>query len=131
MQTGVRTGVIEELKKFFDEHPDFKGIQAFNCPSAAPDYQETVYKGGEFIINYCEDWGYIDILGISQDELDVLDELGLTNHRPWEDDDDEEEDDQSKKDASPEMRMLLFYYICNNIILFLHRIQEHQYQLSM
>ena len=61
---------IEKLKRFLQEN--YPNVQSFNSRNLVGDYMKTVYNEDGIVVDYCEDWDYIEIFGLSQDEIDSL-----------------------------------------------------------
>jgi len=61
---------FEDLKKFLKEK--YQGMQAFNSRNLVGDDMTTVYEKDGITVDECHFWGYIEILGISDDEFHSL-----------------------------------------------------------
>lgn len=60
--------VIEFLKERF---PD--GIQMFSTRGWMGDTLGTIYNENGITIDYCGDWNYIEIFGLTEDEFKTID----------------------------------------------------------
>lgn len=60
--------VIEFLKERF---PD--GIQMFSTRGWMGDASGTIYNENGITIDYCGDWNYIKIFGLTEDEFKTID----------------------------------------------------------
>jgi hypothetical protein len=47
-------------------------MQVFNCPSLIGDYSETVYEEDGIEVLVCDYYGYVEILGISDEEFKAI-----------------------------------------------------------
>ena len=61
---------IEKLKKFLQEN--YPNIQAFNSNNVSGDFMINVYDEDEIEVDYCDDWEYIEIFGLTDKEFDKL-----------------------------------------------------------
>lgn len=48
------------------------GIQMFNCRNIAGDEMETIFQSRDVSIDYCEDYDYIEIFGLSESEFQMI-----------------------------------------------------------
>ena len=55
--------IVDFLNARFPE-----GIQAFDTPNVVGDPVTEIYDFQGVYINYCEWWGYIDVIGLNKDE---------------------------------------------------------------
>lgn len=65
-----------ERVKFVLIATHLKGIQAFNCRNVVGDFMKTLYKDDEIQIDYCPGYQYIEVFGVSDEELEALAEEG-------------------------------------------------------
>ena len=63
--------VIDFLKK---EFPD--GIQMFSTRNVIGDYLYPIYEKDDVSIEYCSNWYYVEIFGLTRDEWDILTQCG-------------------------------------------------------
>lgn len=61
---------LEKLKKFLQENHPY--AQVFNTRNIAGDYMVTVYCADDIQVDYCADWEYIEIFGLTEEEFDSL-----------------------------------------------------------
>lgn len=59
--------IKEFLKEYFDE--DELPIQAFDTRNVIGDSMRTIYNENGIIIDYCYDWDYIEIFGLSKKDF--------------------------------------------------------------
>ncbi len=48
----------------------FSGIQVFNTRNTVGDFMTTIYNDGKVQIDYCSQWGYLEIFGLNLDDYD-------------------------------------------------------------
>lgn len=60
---------IEKLIKFLKEKFE-SGIQMFDTPSLVNDYRIPIYVDDDITVLYAPGWDYIEIYGISDEELE-------------------------------------------------------------
>lgn len=66
---------INKIEKFLDEN-DLKGWQAFDSRNIVGDEMETIYQEDGVTIDICRFYGYLEIFGLSFEELNILAEDG-------------------------------------------------------
>lgn len=59
--------VEEFLKEYFNE--DELPIQAFDTRNLVGDSMRTIYNENGITIDYCYDWDYIEIFGLSEKDF--------------------------------------------------------------
>lgn len=59
--------VEEFLKEYFDE--DELPISAFDTRNLVGDSMRTIYNENGIIIDYCYDWHYLEIFGLSKKDF--------------------------------------------------------------
>lgn len=66
---------MDELQKFLDERFP-KGIQMFNTRNIVGDNMVPLYRNVEagIKVDYCPEWEYIEIFGLTDKQFQVLDE---------------------------------------------------------
>lgn len=65
---------MDNLQKFLDERfPE--GIQMFNTRNIVDDPMVTIYRDedNDITVDYCEDWEYIEIFGLTEAGFKALD----------------------------------------------------------
>ena len=62
-----RDNIVDFLNARFPE-----GVQAFDTPNVVGDPIVEIYDFQGVIINYCEWWDYIDIIGITKEEYQYI-----------------------------------------------------------
>ena len=60
--------LIEFLKKKFPN-----GIQMFDTRNFVGDQMFTIYNEDGFVVDYCYEYGYIEVFGLSDEEFNILD----------------------------------------------------------
>ena len=60
---------MDELKRFLQ---DYKGTQVFNTRNLVGDSMETIYKQNKIQVDYCKDYDYLEIFGLTQEEFKSL-----------------------------------------------------------
>lgn len=72
MKVKLRTRAerIKDLKAFLQER--YRGCQAFNCRNTACDHMETIYIDGDITVDFCSQFGYIEIFGLTDREYNDL-----------------------------------------------------------
>ena len=60
--------LIEFLKKEFPN-----GIQMFNTRNLVGDQMRTIYNEDGFVVDYCYEYGYIEVFGLSDEAFNRLD----------------------------------------------------------
>ena len=66
---------INKLKRFLQEN--YPNIQAFDTRNIVGDSMETVYDEDGIIVDYCPDYEYIEIFGLTDVEFeDLIDNYG-------------------------------------------------------
>lgn len=64
---------LEKLNKFLDEYIfDDDSFQVFATRNVVGDKTETIYEEDGITVEYCRDWGYIEILGLTDEEWESL-----------------------------------------------------------
>lgn len=61
---------IDKLKKFLQEN--YPNEQAFNTKNVLGDSMRTVYNEDGIIVDYCYDYVYIEIFGLTDKEFENL-----------------------------------------------------------
>lgn len=61
---------IDKLKKFLQEN--YPNEQAFNTRNLLADNMGTVYDEDGIIVDYCYDYSYIEIFGLTDKEFENL-----------------------------------------------------------
>lgn len=61
---------IDKLKIFLQEN--YPNEQAFNTRNIIGDYMETVYDEDGIVVDYCYDYDYIEIFGLTDEEFEDL-----------------------------------------------------------
>lgn len=61
---------IDKLKKFLQEN--YPNEQAFNTRNFLGDNMETVYDEDGIVVDYCYDYEYIEIFGLTDVEFENL-----------------------------------------------------------
>ena len=59
--------IVDFLKKTFPE-----GIQAFDTPNVVGDPVVEIYDFQGVVINWCQWWDYVDIIGITKEEYQYI-----------------------------------------------------------
>lgn len=67
---------IDKLKIFLQEN--YPNEQAFNTRNWIGDNMETVYDEDGIIVDYCYNYGYIEIFGLTDEEFEDL--INNTGH---------------------------------------------------
>ena len=66
-----RDKIIQHIVNFLMvEFPD--GIQMFNSRNIVGDEMETIFQSRDVSIDYCEDYDYIEIFGLSEPEFQMV-----------------------------------------------------------
>ena len=60
--------LIEFLKKKFPN-----GIQMFDTRNFVGDQMFTIYNEDGFVVDYCYEYEYIEVFGLSDEEFNILD----------------------------------------------------------
>ena len=60
---------MDELKRFLQ---DYKGKQVFNTRNLVGDRMITIYNKNGIQVDYCEDYDYLEIFGLTQEEFNSL-----------------------------------------------------------
>lgn len=60
---------MENLKRFLQ---GYKGTQIFNTRNVVGDSMKTIYKQNNIQVDYCEDYDYLEIFGLTQKEFNSL-----------------------------------------------------------
>lgn len=60
---------MKELKRFLQ---DYKGTQVFNTRNLDGDNMKNIYNQDGIEVDYCEDYDYLEIFGLSQKEFNSL-----------------------------------------------------------
>ena len=60
---------MDELKRFLQ---NYKGTQVFNTRNLVGDSMETIYKQNNIQVDYCKDYDYLEIFGLTQKEFNSL-----------------------------------------------------------
>lgn len=66
---------LEKLNKFLDEYifdSDGDAVEVFATRNVVGDKTETIYEEDGITVEYCRDWGYIEILGLTDEEWKSL-----------------------------------------------------------
>jgi len=64
--------IVKEVTEFL--HKNYPYTQAFNTRNIAGDDMETVYDKNGITVDYCANWNYIEVFGLTTDEFrDVMD----------------------------------------------------------
>ena len=64
---------LNKLKEFLENN--YPNIQAFNTRNLVGDDMITVYDEDGITVDYCEEWDYIEIFGLTNEEFrSLLDE---------------------------------------------------------
>lgn len=68
------TAEITRLHKiiYFLKNEFPKGIQCFYTRNLVGDLMETIYQDGEVIVDFCFDYDYIEIFGLSKEEYNEV-----------------------------------------------------------
>lgn len=67
---------IDKLKRFLQKN--YPNEQAFNTRNIIGDIMETVYDEDGIIVDYCYDYEYIEIFGLTDVEFeDLIDDYGM------------------------------------------------------
>ena len=62
---------MRELIKFLEANfPN--GVQMFNTRNTVGDEMRTVFCKCGITVDLCDDWGYIEIFGLTDDQFDVI-----------------------------------------------------------
>lgn len=72
IKTETKVGAIA---KFLHEYFNGYSIQAFTTRNIVGDEMETIYEENGVTIDFCWDYDYIEIFGITEDEFDKLLEM--------------------------------------------------------
>ena len=67
--------MITVLNNYYEKNKDRVGeygIQLFDCPCKEPDPQECIFEDGDVRIMVFEGTGYMDILGLTDEEYKEL-----------------------------------------------------------
>lgn len=75
---------LDKLKKFLDDN--YKNYQycgkaqTFFCGNITGDPMEEVYDEDEIVVLECFNYGYIEILGLTDDEQENIRKYGYNEH---------------------------------------------------
>ena len=61
---------IKKLKKFLKKH--YPNMQIFFTKNIFGDEMQTVYEDDGIRVDYCDDWEYIEIFGLTEKEKEDL-----------------------------------------------------------
>lgn len=64
---------MESLRMFLEEN--YRGVQAFNKSSLENDKMRRVYTKGNVKVDYCSDWQYLEIFGLTDKEFESLSDV--------------------------------------------------------
>lgn len=75
---------IDKLKKFLDDnYKNYQGFgkaQTFFCMNSAGDITGEVYNEDSIVVLECSYYGYIEILGLTDEEAEDIREYGYNEH---------------------------------------------------
>lgn len=60
---------MDNLKRFLQ---DYKGTQVFNTHNFTGDNMTNIYNQNGIKVDYCEDYNYLEIFGLTQEEFNSL-----------------------------------------------------------
>ena len=67
---------MNELIKFLKERFPER-VQMFNTENIVGDDMVTIYCKDDIIVDYCEEWEYVEIFGLTEDKFyEVMREVG-------------------------------------------------------
>ena len=67
---------VESVRDFLVKNKDkYLKMQTFNCQCSFGDYRKSIYRENGVEILYCPDWNYLEILGLTEEEYNSLDDL--------------------------------------------------------
>ena len=62
---------INKVAEFLN-NGEVKFAQVFNSRNTVNDYMKNVYFADGIMVDYCEDWDYIEVFGLTEDEFNLL-----------------------------------------------------------
>lgn len=62
---------IKKLEAFLEQN-GYADMQRFNTRNIVGDCMQTIYEEDGITVDYCHNWGYIEIFGLTQEEFDNL-----------------------------------------------------------
>ena len=68
------TKKLENLRQWIKEN-DIYGMQAFNTRNTVGDWMETVYQQDGVTVDYCNEYRYIEIFGLTDEEYQSLSDV--------------------------------------------------------
>ena len=69
----MRNKILATVKKVIKEYIHHAGFGIFFTENTVGDHMETLYDDGNIKIDICYDWGYFEVLGLTDDEQEVID----------------------------------------------------------
>lgn len=66
----ISNALKNAIRFAIERFPD--GVQCFDCRNLVGDEMETIYEGDGVIIDYCFEWDYIEVFGLSPEEFDIF-----------------------------------------------------------
>ena len=62
---------MRELMNFLAEN-FANGVQMFNTRNVVGDEMRTIFDKGGITVDICDDWGYIEIFGLTDEEFETV-----------------------------------------------------------
>lgn len=67
----------QTVRRFIKENPKYRGMQTFDCRNLVNDPMKTILAENGVFIDYCPNWLYLEIFGLTKAEYqnlaDILD----------------------------------------------------------